>query len=86
MATVKKVKELPIHLDILGQELAVGNYVAGARPTQYSSSMVICKIVKVTPKKVYLETVKGKREWSTWPYETIKLSGEDVMAFILKYA
>ena len=75
-----------IHKDILGQDIAIGNYVAASRKFHYSSEMSICRVIRTTPKKVFLENVKDKREWSTWPHETVKLSGEDVLAFILTYA
>ena len=77
-------KEL-VHADLLGQEITVGNYVVASQRSQYSSTMTICRIVRTTPKKVFLENVKTKREWSTWPQETVKLSGEDVLHYILKY-
>jgi hypothetical protein len=73
------------HNDLLNQDLNVGNYVVASRRGQYSSTMTICQITKTTPKKVFLQEVKTKREWSTWPQETVKLSGEDVLHYILKY-
>ena len=72
-------------IDLLGQDIIVGNYVAASYKTQYSSTLVVCRITRFTAKKVNLVGLKDKREWSTWPSETVKLSGEDVLAFILKY-
>jgi len=73
------------HFDLLSQELKAGNYVVSSRRGQYSSHMVICQITRTTAKKVFLLEVKSKKEWSTWPHETVKLSGEDVLHYILKY-
>lgn len=81
-------KEVTIHYDLLGQELSVGCYVVASRRGAYSSTMCICKVTKLTPKKITIEDVKKgyDSEWSTYPTETVKLSGEEATAFILKYA
>ena len=79
-------KEIEYHLDILGQEVRVGNYVAAAFRSTYSSTLNICKVIRLTPKKVYLLGLKETHEWSVWPSETVKIDGVEAMAFILKYA
>ena len=73
------------HLDILGQEVRVGNYVAASYRGRYSSTLTIARVTKLTPKKINLIGLKDKNEWSIWSGEVVKLSGEDVLAFILKY-
>jgi len=80
-----KEKTPEFHLDILGQEIRVGNYVAASLKSMYGSTLHVARITKLTPKKVNLTGLKNKREWSIWAQETVKLSGEDVSAFILKY-
>lgn len=77
--------EIEFHLDLIGQEIRVGNYVAATLRVQYSSTMQVARITKLTPKKVNLIGLRDKSEWSCWPYETVKLSGEAVLAFILKH-
>ena len=81
-------KEITVHLDLLGQELSVGCHVVASRRGAYSSSMCICKITKFTPKKITIQDIKKgyNSEWSTYPAETVKLVGEEVLAYILKYA
>jgi hypothetical protein len=85
--TTKKVKEPVIHLDKLGQTIEEGNYVAGC----HRNSMYICKILKCTAKQIRINDIKSlnKRHdagWLVYPGETVKLSGEDAIAYILKYA
>ncbi len=86
MATVKKVKEPIIRKDKLGQELEEGNYVAGC----HRNTMYICKVIKVNNVMLRICDVKhsGYRDdgWLVYPNETVKLTGEDAMAYILKYA
>lgn len=73
------------HSDIVGQEIRVGSYVAASYRSTYSSTLTICRVTRLTPKKINIVGLKDKKEWSIWPHETVKLSGEDVLAFILKY-
>lgn len=81
-------KAVPEHKDILGQELKNGSYVAIAR----RNDMKICCIVKITPKQLRVVPIKGRmnREWAptdgwlVYPTDTVLLSGEDAVAYILK--
>ena len=79
-------KEKPIHLDKLGQELAEGNYVAGC----HRNTMYICKIVATHNVQIRIQDVKKSafrdNGLLVYPRETVKLSGEDAIAYILKYA
>jgi hypothetical protein len=80
-------KEITVHLDLLGRELSVGSVVAAMRHHGYSTSMCVCRVTKINPKKVTLEDVKKEyAEWLTYSNETVKLSSEEATAFILKYA
>ena len=73
------------HLDLIGREVRVGDYVAAYLKVSYSNTLQIAKVVKLTPKKVNLVGLKNKKEWSAWAGDVAKLDSEDVVAFILKY-
>ena len=73
------------HIDLIGQEVRVGNYIAASYRGAYSSTLTVARVTRLTPKKVNLISLKDKKEWSIWAHEVVKLSGEDVLAFILKY-
>ena len=79
-------KEIPIHLDKLGQELSEGNYVVAS----HRNSMYICRIKKIN--KVMLRIMDVEHSgyasdgWLVYPGETVKLSGEEATAYILRYA
>jgi hypothetical protein len=73
------------HIDLLGQEICIGNYVVASYKNSYSSTLTICRVTRLTEKKVCLKGIQRKDEWLDWPHETVKLSGEDILAFILKY-
>jgi hypothetical protein len=80
-------KEIITHTDLMGQNISVGSYVVASHKNAYTSSMCICCITKLTPKKVFLKDVKKVyKEWSVWPSETVKLSGEEALFYILKHA
>jgi len=68
------------HLDILGNELQVGDYVAAS----YYRGLGICRVVKLTPKMVSLNLVGSKWNKSVYPNEMVKLKPEDVTMYILR--
>jgi hypothetical protein len=75
------------HTDLLGQELSEGSVVAAVRHSGYGAYMCICRVIKITPKKVVLEDVKQEyKEWLAYPAGTVKLSSEEAMMYILKHA
>lgn len=83
----KKIKEPVEHTDILGQTLTEGCYVAAPR----HNTMYICRVTKLNPKMIRIVNAKksGYRSsdgWLVYPKETVKLSGEEAMLYILKYA
>jgi len=88
MATVKKVKQPTVYKDKLGQELAKGDYVAGC----HRNTMYICRILKINNVMLRIVDIKDKSGryekdgWLVYPSETVKLSGESALAYILKYA
>ena len=76
-------KEIVEHLDILGQPLAEGNYVAISR----FNTMYICQIKKITSKKIRVCPLKGyfKHDgWLIYSQDSVLLSGPDALAYILK--
>lgn len=82
-------KAAPIYLDLLGQELAIGNYVVCSRKSTYSSTLTVCQIIRFTPMKVCVKSIgkdQYQREWATWPSETVKMTGAESTAYILKNA
>jgi hypothetical protein len=83
---VKKKKEAPVHLDILGQPLAEGNYVAMA----HHNMLQICKITKLNQKMIRAVPVKGNYRadggYLVYSNRAILLSGPAALAYILTYA
>jgi hypothetical protein len=86
VTTKKKKKEAPVHLDILGQPLSEGNYVALA----HHNMLQICKIVKLNPKMMRAVPVRGNYRadggYLVYSNQAILLSGPDALAYILTYA
>lgn len=87
MTEIKKKKEQVVHTDILGQELVEDCYVAAPR----SNTMYICKVTKLNPKMIRIVNVqktayRSDNGWLVYPNETVRLTGEEVLAYILKYA
>jgi hypothetical protein len=79
-----KQKEKIIHFDILGQELEENCYVAAV----HHRAMFVCKVLKVHSKMIRVSTINTsiKDSWLTYPKDTVKLSTEDAMTFILKFS
>lgn len=72
------------HKDILGQPITEGSHVAVAK----HNMMQICKITKVTPKKIRVTPVQGhwRNGYLIYPQDSVLLSGPDAMAYILIHA
>jgi len=87
MADTEKKK--PTQVDILGQPLEVGNYAAVGKGNQ----LFIGKIVKVTPKMMRVKGFGSNAPYQSrsdegclvYSNNTILLSGEDTITYILKY-
>lgn len=77
------MKEQIKHYDILGDELKLGSYVSAT----YEDCLTICLITKICNKTVYIKPVigTGKPE-RTYSNETILISGQSALAYILKHA
>ena len=80
----KVVKTKQPHLDILGRELAEGDFVAAP----YHNSMVISKIIRITPKMLRLSKLNTvhKKEFTRYPFECALLPRDDVTFHILRTA
>lgn len=79
-------KDAVEHVDILGQPLVEGSYVAISR----KNAMYICRIIKITPKMMRAVTLHGYGSgcdgWLIYSQNSVLLSGEDAMVYILKYS
>jgi hypothetical protein len=72
--------ELPKHYDLLGRQLAVGDYIAYPD----GNSLRLGTVDKLNPKMV---RVRGlKRTWNVNKYasDTVKLDGPDLVMYLLK--
>ncbi len=75
------------HLDILGQPLSEGNYVA----VSHRNALQVCQITKINPKMMRVIPVKKEYMWRReghliYSHQSILLSGPDALAYILTYA
>lgn len=78
-------KEQSEHLDLLGQPLAEGNYVA----VSHHNVLQICQIKKLNPKMMRVIPIKAhyrKDGYLVYSNQAILLSGPDALAYILTYA
>ena len=76
-------KEKIEHVDIIGQPLNEGNYVA----ISHHNAMHVCQIKKITAKKIRACPLRGyykKDGWLIYPSDSVLLSGPDAMVYILK--
>lgn len=84
------MKEKITQTDILGQPLEIGSYVAVSK----GNAMYICQISKITPKMIRAKGINSNSPYQAlrsdgmliYSSNTVKLSGEDAVAYILKYA
>lgn len=79
-------KEKVEQVDILGQPLEEGNYVAISR----GNAMYICRIKRITPKMMRAAPLHGYGStgdgWLIYSQNSVLLSGPDAMVYILKYS
>jgi len=77
-------KEIEQKVDILGQPLDLGCYVAAAR----SNDLLVCKIEKITNKMLHLVEHKSgdkyKQKFMAYPANVVRLDGPDALAYILR--
>jgi len=75
------------HLDILGQTIQEGNYVA----VSHKNLLQVCKVIRLNPKMMRVKPIKKDYYYRgdghlVYSNQTILLSGEEATAYILKYA
>ena len=69
------------HVDILGYELHVGDFVVA----YYYNGLEICKIVKLNPKMISIRPVKeGRWKKNVYPHDMVKINPDDVTMFLLR--
>lgn len=74
-------KKVATHVDLLGHELNVGDFVAA----HYYNSLSICKITKLNPKMVQIiPVVKGAWRKNVYPHDMVKVSPDDVTLYLLR--
>lgn len=76
------MKEVEEKVDILGQPIVVGCHVAVPR----RNSLLICKVVKINPKMIQVESIRSdwRCDFRIYPCDAVRLDGPDVLAYILK--
>ena len=76
-------KEIPVHLDLLGNPISVGNCVA----FPHMNSLRIGIVTKINPKMVQVKRV-GKmlvdRKYNKYPTDMVVLNSQDVTMYLLK--
>ena len=75
-------KVTPDHVDILGRPIHLGTKVAVGT----GNSLVICSIIKLSPKMVRAMPIKGyhREGYLVYGSQCVVVEGEDVLAYILK--
>jgi len=78
-------KVISDHLDLLGQPLAEGNYVA----VSHHNMLQVCQIKKLNPKMMRVMPVRNHYRhdgFLIYSNQAVLLSGQDALAYILTYA
>jgi hypothetical protein len=71
-----------IYQDILGRDIKADDYVSAIR----SNSLVIAKVLKLTPKMLSLQMFNKSEKFNRYPAEvTLLLPLDDVLFYILKH-
>lgn len=75
-------KVQPSHLDVIGQELEVGDCVAFPA----YNGLCIGTVTKLNPKMIGVLNIKSKRgkAQNKYPADVVKLKGPDVTFYLLK--
>lgn len=75
-------KEIPQHLDLLGNPILVGACVT----FPYHNSLRVGIVIKLTPKMVQIKRVGTKHElkYSKYPEDLAVLNSQDVTMYLLK--
>lgn len=76
------MKEAPVHKDVLGRDIRIGDCVA----VSSYNSLAICKVTNLTPKMVRVHLINAKRASNgrlKRPEEMVVVPGEDVFVHVL---
>jgi hypothetical protein len=74
--------DVPVHKDVIGREIQIGDCVAVA----WGSGLTICKVTKFTPKMVRVHPINSKRATKghlKYGQEMVVVPGEDVFIHVL---
>jgi hypothetical protein len=75
-----KQKEIPVHCDILGRTINLGDCVA----MPMMNSLQIAKVSKLNPKMVQVSRIGSRYTTNKYPSDLVILDSQDVTMFILK--
>ena len=70
------------HVDLLGHELHVGDFVAA----HYYRQLEICTVTKLNPKMVQIKPVSAKWKKNVYPHDMVRVSEDDVTMYLLRQA
>jgi hypothetical protein len=76
-------KEIPIHVDLLGNPINLGDCVT----FPYNSSLRIGIVIKLNPKMIGVKRVGSKRpgiKYNKYPTDMVVLNSQDVTMYLLK--
>ena len=68
------MKEVKVHIDKLGQEIAVDDFVA----FPVSNSLMMGRVTKLNPKMIKVTKIPAGRwggEWNKYPEDIVKIDG-----------
>jgi hypothetical protein len=82
------VKKIIEHVDFFGEPLLVGDIVVAADGGT-KGSMAVCKVIKLNPKLVELETIArklsyGRNSFLRYPHFMVKVHNDIVIQYILE--
>lgn len=75
---IKKVEI--VHVDLLGNEIHVGNHVAA----YYFNGLTVCRVEKLTPKMVKVKPIDKNWSKSIYPHDLVKINDDDVTMYLLR--
>lgn len=81
----EKKKKIIEHVDFFGEPLSVGDIVVAADGGS-KGSMTVCKVVKLNPKMIELETLKRtyRSSFLRYPHYMVKVHNDVVIQYILE--
>jgi hypothetical protein len=79
----KKTRDIE-HVDVVGQPITVGRHVVISR----NKIMIVCLVVKLSPRRVHLKPLKGIKEliFLIPPEQIVLLQESDMIVYLLRNA